>query len=201
MCSMVVCVLVNRLPLIAALGSAAQERLGELVAVAPEPGRDGAIGDVSPAAEAFGVAPGMRVGGALTRCPELTFVPADPEATRDYWNAVIDRIEALGAAVESDEAGTAWFEAAGLERLHGRLEGVLVAVRRTLPARVRLGVAPSRFAAHAAALNARPGRPRIVQQSAVREFLGPLPVSLLRSRPGLDELPELLERLGIGTLG
>ena len=33
------------------------------------------------------------------------------------------------------------------------------------------------------------------------EFLAPLPVALLRARPALAELPEALERLGIGTLG
>ena len=33
------------------------------------------------------------------------------------------------------------------------------------------------------------------------EFLAPLPVALLRARPALAEMPEALERLGIGTLG
>jgi protein ImuB len=35
----------------------------------------------------------------------------------------------------------------------------------------------------------------------VRDFLAPLPVSLLRTRPELQALPEVLERLGIRTLG
>jgi protein ImuB len=35
----------------------------------------------------------------------------------------------------------------------------------------------------------------------VRAFLAPLPVGLLRSRAGLEHLPDLLERLGIRTLG
>ena len=67
----------------------------------------------------------------------------------------------------------------------------------------RFGVAPSRFAAVAAATKARVRRPLIVsggrQQAA--EFLQGLPVALLRARPALAELPEALERLGIGTLG
>ena len=33
------------------------------------------------------------------------------------------------------------------------------------------------------------------------EFLAPLPVALLRARPALADMPEALERLGIGTLG
>jgi protein ImuB len=210
---MVVCVLLKRLPLIAALGGARRDLMGEPVALAPEPGREQRVGDVSPAAEAFGIVSGMRVGEALSRCPDLRLVPADPEATRGYWNAVLDRIESLGAAVESDDPGTAYFETRGIERLHGgHIEGVLTALRRSLPASVRLGAAPCRFAAYAAAVHARPRRSLktvpgsvfkngFVPEGAVRAFLAPLPVGLLRPRPGLEELPEILERLGIRTLG
>jgi protein ImuB len=225
MCSvMVVCVLLNRLPLIAALGGARRELMGRPVALAPEAGREQRVGEVSPAAEAFGVVPGTRVGEALSRCPDLRLVAPDPEATRSYWNAVLDRLEGLGATVESDDPGVAWFESAGLEGLHGgHLEGVLGAVRKVLPAGVRLGAAPSRFSAYAAALQARGGaalrsvaggsaasaipafaRRRadpIVPAGAVRAFLAPLPVGLLRPRPGLEDLPEMLERLGVRTLG
>src|SRR3954452_1577381 len=203
MCSiMVVCVLLRRLPLIAALGGARRELIGEPVALAPEPGREQRVGEASPAAEAFGIAPGMRVGEALSRCSDLRLLPADPEATRGYWNAVLDRLESLGAAVESDEPGVAYFEARGLERLHGgHLEGVLAAVRRSMPSAIRLGAAPSRFAAYAAALSSRRRTSGILPAGAIRAFLAPLSVGLLRSRPGLEELPELLERLGIRTLG
>jgi protein ImuB len=204
MCSiMVVCVLLKRLPLIAALGGTRHELFGEPVALSPEPGREQRVGDVSPAAEAFGIVPGMRVGEALSRCPDLRLLPADPEATRSYWNAVLDRLESIGAAVESDDPGVAYFEARGLERLHGgHLEGVLAAVRRSLPGSIRIGVAPSRFAAYAAAVYARRARrSEIWNAGALRAFLAPLPVGLLRPRPGLEDLPEMLERLGIRTLG
>src|SRR4051812_33892927 len=204
---MVVCVLLKRLPLIAALGGARRELIGEPVALSPEPGREQRVGDVSPAAEAFGIVPEMRVGEALARCPDLRLLPADPEATRSYWNSVLDRLEALGAAGESDDPGVADFGSRGLERLHGgHLEGILAAVRRSLPASIRLGGAPSRFAAYAAAVHARGGGPRrrtaaIVPAGAVAAFLAPLPVGLLRPRPGLEDLPEMLERLGIRPLG
>lgn len=201
---MVVCVLLNRLALIAALGGARNQLMGEPVALAPEAGREQRVGEVSPAAEAFGIVPGTRVGEALSRCPGLRLVPPDPEATRACWNDVLDRLEGLGAVVESDDPGLAWFQAGGLRRIHGgHLEGVMSATRRALPAGVRMGVAPSRFAAYAAALQARGGRRAdpIIPGGAVRAFLAPLPVGMLRSRAGLAELPELLERLGIRTLG
>src|SRR3954464_15646025 len=102
MCSiMVVCVLLKRLSLIAALGGARRELIGQPVALAPEPGREQRVGEVTPAAQAFGSVPGGGVGEALCRCGDLRLLRADPEATRSYWNAIFDRLESLGAAVES----------------------------------------------------------------------------------------------------
>src|SRR3954451_21664439 len=141
MCSiMVVCVLLKRLPLIAALGGARRELMGEAIALAPEPGHEQRVGEVSPAAEAFGITPGTRVGEALARCPDLRLIAADPEATRAYWNAVLDRLAGMGAAVESDDPGVAWFDADGLLWIHaGALERVIAAARGSLPSSVRIG--------------------------------------------------------------
>ena len=83
------------------------------------------------------------------------------------------------------------------------------AARCGVPA--RLGVAPTRFAAVAAATRSRPRRPELVgvgthgvrddPRGCARTYLAPLPVALLRARPALAALPEALERLGIVTLG
>ena len=205
MCSvMVVCVLYPRFELLAGLGDR-RALLSEPVALAPEAGREQVVGEVSAAAEAFGVVCGMRLGEAMSRCPGLRLIPPDPEGVRSLWNAVLDRLEGVGAQVESDRAGAAYFEAAGLHGLHGGgLAGVLAAVRQVIGTGARLGVAPSRFAAHAAALQARPRRGRrahVVEEDAVLGFLAPLPVALLRTRPELQALPEVFERLGIRTLG
>ena len=100
---MVVGVLHPRFELVAAVRAASL--LGQPVALAPEPGRRQVVGEVSAAAEAFGIAPGMALGEALARCPELRLVPPDPEGVRGLWNTVIDRLEGIGAGVESDRAG------------------------------------------------------------------------------------------------
>jgi nucleotidyltransferase/DNA polymerase involved in DNA repair len=205
MCSiMVICVLYPRFELLAALGDR-RALLSEPAALAPEAGREQMVGEVSAPAEAFGVVRGMRLGEAMSRCPELRLVPPDPEGVRSLWGAVLDRLEGIGAELESDHAGAAFFVATGLEGIHGGdLAGVLAAARRALGAGARFGVAPSRFSAHAAALQVRP-RPgrhyKVVEERAVRDFLAPLPVGLLRTRPELQALPEVLERLGIRTLG
>jgi protein ImuB len=201
---MVVCVLYPRFELLAALGDR-RALLSEPAALAPEAGREQVVGEASAPAEAFGVVRGMRLGEAMSRCPGLRLVPPDPEGVRSLWNAVLDRLEAMGAGVESDRAGTAFFESGGLHGIHGGdLAGVLAAARRALGPGARLGAAPCRFAAHAAALQAR-GRRRassvVVADAAARDFLAPLPVALLRTRPELQALPEVFERLGIRTLG
>ncbi|MEA2379420.1 MAG: protein ImuB, partial [Thermoleophilaceae bacterium] len=205
MCSvMVVCVFYPRFELLAGLGDR-RALLAEPVALAPEAGREQVVGEVSAAAEAFGLVRGMRLGEAMSRCPALRLIPPDPEGVRSLWNRVLDRLEALGAEVESDRAGAAFFESAGLHGLHGGgLAGVLAESGRALGPGARFGAAPSRFAAHAAALQVRPRRGRrayVVEESDVRDFLAPLPVALLRTRPELQALPEVFERLGIRTLG
>ncbi len=120
------------------------------------------IGEVSLAAEAFGVHPGMRLGEALARCPRLTLVPPDPAGVADVWERLLVRLESIGAAVEPERPGLVCFDARGLLRLHGGIEGVLAAARRALRVPARYGVAPSRFAAVAAATRARVRRPVIV---------------------------------------
>lgn len=210
---MVVCVLAPRFALLAALRAESERRasaepppaspLSEPVALGPSPGGVQTVGDTSPAAEAFGVAAGMRVGEALARCPELRLVLPDRDAVRVRWRGVLDRLERIGAAPESDRAGEAYFDADGLHGIHGgHLEGVLAAARRTLGRGIRLGAGPSRFAAYAAALRARArGGAKIVPAAAVRAFLAPLEIDTLRARPELAELSEVLERLGVRTLG
>ena len=207
---MIVCVLYPRFELLAALGDRGA-LLAEPAALAPEAGREQVVGEVSAPAEAYGVVPGMRLGEAMARCPALRLVPPDPEGVRSLWHTVLDRLERIGAQVESDRAGAAFFEAGGLTGIHGgELHGVLAAARRALGPGARIGAGPSRFVAQMAALRARPRRARaggrppasavVVEPAFVRRFLDPLPVGLLRTRPELQALPELLEQLGIRTL-
>jgi protein ImuB len=205
---MVVCVLIPRFALATALG-ARKELLRTPVALAPEPDREQVVGEVSGSAEALGVHTDMRLGEALARCPGLRLVPPDPESAGAAWESVLTALEGVGAAVEPAHAGEASFEASGLRRLYGgNLEGVLARVRRAVAMPARLGAAPSRFCAYAAATRARPGRAaRIVPAGAECTFLAPLPVTLLRARPEVvvrersEDLCTVLERLGVRTLG
>jgi protein ImuB len=202
----IACALIPRFELSSALGGR-RELLRRPVALAPEPGRAALIGEASGPAEAHGIRPGMRLGEALARCSELVLVPADPVQAERAWEDLARRLEGIGAAVDSERAGEAFFEADGLRGLWGGdLEGVLARARRAIEVPVRLAAAPSRFSAFAAATRShphghrRPGRPVLVPRRGAPAFLAPLPVSLLSPRVGA-ELPERLEQLGIATLG
>jgi protein ImuB len=196
---MVVCVLLPRFELTIAAGGRAA-LLDTPAALAPEPGRQQDVGEVSLAAEAFGVQPGMRLGEALARCPRLALIPPDPAGVADAWETLLSRLEGMGAEVEPARPGLACFEAKGLHGLHGGEEGVLAVARRALKVPVRLGAGPTRFCALAAASRARPRRPEIVRGPA-RTYLAPQPVALLRAREETAALPPALERLGVATLG
>lgn len=199
---LVVCVWLPKLELTVAVGSR-HELLGAPLGVAPRPGGGQLIGMVSSAAEAYGVRPRMRLGEALARCPTLRLIPPDPAGVADHWEELLAGLEGIGAAVEPVRTGAACFDARGLLRLHGgTLKGVLIAARRALGEPARLGVAPSRFAAIAAATHARARSPLVIDgRHEARRFLESMPVTLLADGSGLAALTQELQHLGIETLG
>ena len=201
--STVVCVLLPRFELTVAAGDR-EQLLRTPSALAPEPGREARVGEVSPAAEAFGIHAGTPLGEALARYPSLALVPPDPAGVADRWERLLVRLESIGAAVEPERPGLACFSARGLLRLHGgSLERVLAAARRALRQPARFGAAPSRFCALAAASRARVRRAEVVPggEAEAAAYLASLPVALLRGRRETAELGEPLARLGIATLG
>ena len=198
---MIVCVLLPRFALAVAAGGRDVLAAGP-VALAPEPGREQFIGEVSAAAEAYGLRAGLRLGEALARCPTLRLVAPDPAGVADAWDAHVRALEGIGAAVEPGPPGTAWFGAGGSEdaaRRHARRRPRPPRARALERRPVRLGAAPSRFAALAAAGRARARRAEVtpLAAAALAAYLAPLPVSLLLSRPEVAMLPDALERFGI----
>jgi len=216
---LIACVLVPRFELMVTAGRRSR-LLSVPVAVAPEPGGQ-RIGEVSAAAEAFGVVCGMRLGEALARCRQLILLPPDPSAVQERWERVLGALEEAGAAVESLRQGLACFDIRGLLRLYGGRAGrdatgaghepggvqaVLSAMLAAVAMPARCGVAQTRFVAVMAASRARPHQPLILAagRRQASEFLAPLPIESLGHAPaggGLEPLVQALRRLGIGTLG
>jgi nucleotidyltransferase/DNA polymerase involved in DNA repair len=142
----------------------------------------------------------MRMGEALSLCPGLALVDQDPAVVEHEWEQLLKRLEDSGFAVESAAPGCVYFETRGIERLYGGLEPAL---KRALTAvgpvwDARIGAAERRFAALAAANVARSGQVLIVSDRQTRDFLAPLPLTLLPVEP---ERREELEELGVRKLG
>lgn len=169
------------------------------------------VGKVSAAAEAHGIVPGMALSEALARCSALELLPEDPLGVAEAFERVLVALEAIGAAVQAQAPGLAFFEADGLLRLHGGLSQVLRAAQRacqvpqacsTQPARgremltgpLRIGVGPTRFCALAAASDTRPRRgPVVVEAGSPRPRGGPVVVKAVDAQRWLAAQPvELL---------
>jgi protein ImuB len=200
---MIVCILLPRFELVVAVGGL-EALAGRAVALAPAGGGAAGrqpIGEASGAAQALGVRAGMNLGEALARCPELELVSGDPIAVAAAWERALSSLEGIGAAVEPQRPGLVCFDADGLRGLYGGSEElVIAAARRAIGVPARIGGAPTRFCALAAAMSARPRRPALVRDRA-GAYLRGQPVSLLRSRTATAPLVATLERLGIETLG
>lgn len=215
---MIICALIPRLALTSALGDR-RELLRKPVALAAEPGGPQVIGEASGAAEAFGVRAQMRLGEALSRCPELILVAPDPVRAEVAWERSLRRLESIGAAVEPSRPGEAFFAAEPLRSLCGDPEAVLARARRALGPGARVGAGPSRLCARAAAMRMRARRPALVVTDAgAPRMLAGLPVNALRGRlarrtsnrsdhaaPGREAEEAAcicsFERLGVTTLG
>lgn len=197
---MVVCVHIPRFELTVAVGGA-EALAGRALALAPMAQGGLRIGQVSGAAQACGVKAGMALGEALTRCPELELVPADPLAVVEAWEEAVCELEGIGAAVEPACAGLAYFEAAGLRGIYGSEEHTLAKARRAIGRPVRIGVGPNRFCALAAAMEATARRAKIVDARAAPRYLAAASVDLLGLREQTAALPIQLGRLGVRTLG
>jgi protein ImuB len=132
--------------------------------------------------------------------PGRHFLP-DPVEAAERTEAMARQLEAIGAAVESERVGEAFFAVDGLRGIHGGdSAGVIAAAREAVDSPIRIGTAPSRFAAFAAAW-----KRMAVPADRLYVFLAPISIAILPLRleaPGreAEELVVTLERLGIDTL-
>jgi protein ImuB len=128
---------------------------------------------------------------------------ADPVAAAELTDAMARALEGVGAAVETERAGEAFFTVGGLRGLYGgEVAGVMAVARRAVGVPVLIGVAPTRTAACAAACRGE----LVVPAGRLGRFLAPLPTVVLLDRLGgtereAEELVASLGRLGIETLG
>jgi len=173
----------------------------------------------SPAARAEGVERHQRRRDAQARCPELVVLARDPAAEARAFEPVPAALEALTPRIEITHPGTCAFPTRGPSRYHGG-DGALAELAAAVASEavdgrvpVRVGVADGPFAA-ALAARRRPsgvgaagdpggGPPVVVPPGHSPAFLAPVPVTVLAEPggPAGPDLVDVLERLGIRTLG
>lgn len=159
-------------------------------------------------ARAEGVRVGMRVRDAQGACPMLALAPADPVGEALAFDRVVRAVHEVVPAVQPIGDGALVFRMRGASRFYGSEQRAIAAVREALAPLgldARFGVADDRFAAELAAAGALPPAPahpsgdRIVAPGGSREALAGVAVSMLGGVD--DELPSMLHRLGVHTLG
>lgn len=158
--------------------------------------------DCSEGAVEVGVAVGMSLREAHSICPEADFVPARQEAYEEAFAGVLTLLDHFSPVVERESLETAYLDIGGMDGIFGSEEELANRIRSEIAATAGLeagvGVAGTRFVAHAAAQQASTGVPVIVTEGTEVEFLRDLPVDLL---PVSQEVKRDLELLGLRTLG
>jgi DNA polymerase-4 len=171
-----------------------------LVLVGPE----GRVLAASAEAAARGVFAGVTVHTARVRCPDARLVEADVAHCRREFETLLELLEHTSPRVEPHGWNAAYVDLG--DRSPDRASAVPLcqeigrSVRRELGETLQpaLGWDSAKFTAQAAARRTRPGHLLAVPPAREREFLTPLPVSLL---PLEEDVLRRLGFLGLRTLG
>ena len=176
--------------------------------------------EATAAARGTGVRIGQTRRAARAACPEALVLEGDRESESALFELVAAAVDTVAAGVDVLRPGTLLMSARGPARHHGGEEAlaerILDAVADHTGWEAAVGVADGPFAALLAA-----GAGRIVHPGRSADYLAPHPVAALRHAPvgpgwghrgqpsatrpekklDLAETVDLLERLGVATLG
>ena len=175
---------------------------GRPVVVGSQPGGRGVVATCSYEARGFGIRSAMPINEAYRRCPQAAFI----RPRMAHYTAVAHQIRGVMAAysplVEPASIDEAYLDVSGLDRLIGTPETIGRRIKADIRAAVGLtasvGIGPNRLVAKIASDFAKPDGLTVIPHERVLDFLGALPVGVLRGL-GAKTLPKLT-RLGIGTV-
>lgn len=165
-------------------------------------------------AHQLGVTVGLRRREAQRRAPGVEVLAPDPAGEARIFEAIVRALEDVTARIEIDRPGRCSFVTRGPSRYFGGDEAMSQRVADTVAevldgrTTVHVGTADGRFAAVRAAAIAEADAVRVVAAGASAAFLAPLPIGLLAVdvepgpfRTALDDLVDVLHRLGLTTIG
>ena len=193
---LIACMLVTHLPVKAELIRYPELR-GKPVVVTESYGSKQLVLDSS--AQAVGVASGMSLQEAMSRCKDAALLQADTSHYQLVFDSLIEALESRSPIVEKGELGCAYVDLRGLEEMYGGEARLIATLLQAVPHwfNPRIGVAAGKFPAYVAAVTSNGGRATKAPDNAA-EFLQGFPVDLLPlSRDGKTRL----HRFGLHTLG
>lgn len=161
----------------------------------------GLVYAASASARAEGVARGIRLREAQSRCQQLTVVDYDPALDNRAFEPIVAAIEELTPGVQLLRPGVCAVRSRGVAQYYGGELPAALALTGQMDdlgaAGARAGVADGIFTAEQAARLTGAAAARVIPAGASAEFLDQLPVGLIGDAP----LTTLLKRLGISSLG
>lgn len=165
-------------------------------------GPRGVVSAASYQARRFGVGSAMPMATARRRCPHAVFLPPDGAEYSRVSKAVMALFAEYTPTVEALSVDEAFLDVSGARQLFGSPKQIAAQIRRRVAAAhgitCSVGVAANKFVAKLASTQAKPNGMAVVPAQRVREFLHPLPISVLWGVG--DKTAATLRRLGIRTV-
>ena len=190
------CVLITHLPAKAELRRC-PELCSKPVIIVAQSGRGPLVLDSTP--EVRGVAAGMPLQEALSRCKGAALLEADEPYYHKVFERVLDSLLERSPVVEKAGIGCAYVGVSGLEAMYGGEPRIVAALLSAAPPQfnARIGLAETRFPAYVAAVTSQGGRATKVPDD-VAGFLAELSIDLL---PVSWDSRVRLRRFGLRTVG
>jgi DNA polymerase-4 len=174
------------------------------VVVGAEPGKRGVVATCSYEARRYGVHSAMPISDAARRLPpETVYVRPRMDHYARVSRQVMAALATISPVVEKVSIDEAYLDVSGLERLMGPPEVIgqkaKAAIREAVALTASVGIGPNRLIAKLASDSYKPDGLTVVPPEQMREFLDPMPLTVLRG-VGAKTAPRL-QRLGLKTVG
>lgn len=172
--------------------------------VGARPGGRGVVATCSYEARRYGVRSAMPIAEAVRRLPpETIYVRPDMPHYGQVSRQIMGILETLTPLVEPVSIDEAYLDCSGMEGLMGPPQAigrrVKEAIRQAVGLTASVGLGPNRLIAKLASDFRKPDGLTLVPADRVRDFLDPLPLTVLRG-VGIKTRPRL-EGLGLKTVG
>ena len=174
------------------------------VVVGAESGKRGVVATCSYEARKYGVHSAMPISEAVHRLPpETVYVRPHMDDYSRVSRQVMEALEGISPVVEKVSIDEAYLDVSGMESLVGPPEIIgrraKDAIRDAVALTASVGIGPNRLIAKLASDYRKPDGLTVVMPEQVREFLDPMPLTVLRG-VGVKTAPRL-QRMGMKTVG